>query len=166
MGAASGKGKKPAPVRLRNAKVVKGQTMDGGTEPGFGIEAKLRAAGLRPTRQRAHLARLLFGRGSRHVTAETLHAEAVSHRIAVSLATVYNTLNQFAECGLLREVAVEGSKTYFDTTITDHQHFFFEKDGTLMDLPAGEQATVTVPKLPEGMKIARVDVLIRLVPAT
>jgi Fur family transcriptional regulator, iron response regulator len=139
--------------------------MDYATNPEPGLETKLRAAGLRPTRQRAALARLLFGQGNRHVTAEMLHSEAVSHKMAVSLATVYNTLNKFAECGLLREVAIEGSKTYFDTTISDHQHFYFENHGSLIDLPQGEQATVTAPKLQEGMKIARVDVVIRLVPA-
>jgi Fur family transcriptional regulator, iron response regulator len=144
---------------------AKERTMDYAAKPEPGLEAKLREAGLRPTQQRAGLARLLFGQGNRHVTAEMLHAEAANHKMAVSLATVYNTLNKFAECGLLREVAIEGSKTYFDTTISDHQHFYFENDGTLIDLPLGEQATVTLPKLPEGMKIARVDVLIRLVPA-
>jgi Fur family iron response transcriptional regulator len=128
------------------------------------IELKLREAGLRPTRQRLDLARLLFRDGDRHVTAEMLHAEASNNKIPVSLATVYNTLNQFAECGLLREVAVEGSKTYFDTTVSDHQHYYFESDGTLLDLEPGGEAAVTVPKLPKGMKVARIDVLIRLVP--
>jgi Fur family iron response transcriptional regulator len=139
--------------------------MDHVANPEPGLETKLRAAGLRPTKQRADLARLLFGQGNRHVTAEMLHSEAVTQKMPVSLATVYNTLNKFAECGLLRAVAIEGSKTYFDTTISDHQHFYFEKDDLLTDLPQGEEATVTVPKLPEGMKISRVDVLIRLVPA-
>jgi Fur family iron response transcriptional regulator len=133
--------------------------------PEPGLETKLRAAGLRPTRQRADLIRLLFGQGNRHVTAEMLHSEAVTQGMPVSLATVYNTLNKLAECGLLRAVAIEGSKTYFDTKISDHQHFYFEKDGLLIDLPPGEEATVTAPKLPEGTKISRVDVLIRLVPA-
>ena len=128
--------------------------MDYAANPEPGLETKLRAAGLRPTRQRAALARLLFGQGNRHVTAEMLHSEAMTQKMPVSLAAVYNTLNKFAECGLLREVAIEDSKSYFDTTISDHQHFYFEKAGSL-----------TVPKLPEGMKIARVDVLIRLVPA-
>ncbi|MBI4723500.1 MAG: transcriptional repressor [Rhodomicrobium sp.] len=139
--------------------------MQDGKEPEGGIEAKLRDAGLRPTRQRLDLARLLFKDGNRHVTAETLHAEALSNKISVSLATVYNTLNQFAGARLLREVAIEGSKTYFDTTISDHQHFYFEHDGRLIDLDPGEEVEVSVPKLPEGMRIARVDVLIRLVPA-
>ena len=96
--------------------------------------------------------------------AETLHAEAVSRNMCVSLATVYNTLNQFAGVGLLREVAIEGSKTYFDTTISDHQHFYFEHDGRLIDLGPDEEVDVAVRKLPEGMKVARIDVLIRLVP--
>ncbi len=138
--------------------------MDGEREKTQNIEMKLREAGVRPTRQRRNLAGLLFGNGNRHVTAEMLHAEAVSNNMQVSLATVYNTLNQFAGAGLLREVAVEGSKTYFHTKITDHQHFYYEHDGRLIDLGPDEEVTVNVRKLPEGMKVARIDVLIRLVP--
>ena len=126
------------------------------------VEAKLREAGLRPTRQRMDLARLLFREGDRHVTAETLHSEAVASNISVSLATVYNTLKQFTECGLLREVAIEGAKAYFDTKISDHQHFYFEKDGCLIDLEPGQEVIVSAPNLPEGARIARIDVLIRL----
>ncbi len=136
--------------------------MTGGKEQASRIETKLRDAGLRPTRQRIDLARLLFREGDRHVTAEELHGEALASNVSVSLATVYNTLKQFTECGLLREVAVEGSKAYFDTKISDHQHFFFEKDGRLIDLEPGREVVVSVPELPEGMKIARIDVLIRL----
>jgi Fur family transcriptional regulator, iron response regulator len=137
------------------------QIVNGG-ETANDIETRLRNAGLRPTRQRLDLARLLFREGDRHVTAEELHGEAVANKMAVSLATVYNTLKQFTECGLLREVAIEGSKAYFDTKTSDHQHFFYEEDGRLVDLEPGFEAVVTVPKLPEGTKIARVDVIIRL----
>jgi Fur family iron response transcriptional regulator len=126
------------------------------------IEEKLRKAGLRPTRQRLDLGLLLFRDGDRHVTAEILHAEALREGISVSLATVYNTLHQFTECGLLREVAIEGSKTYFDTNISDHHHFYFERDGKLIDIEGAEIALVDLPPVPEGMEITRVDVLIRL----
>ncbi len=126
------------------------------------IEGKLRKAGLRPTRQRLDLGMLLFRDGDRHVTAEILHAEALREGISVSLATVYNTLHQFTECGLLREVAIEGSKTYFDTNISDHHHFYFERDGKLIDIEGAEIALVDLPPVPEGMEITRVDVLIRL----
>ena len=136
--------------------------LTGGEDVSCCIEAKLRAAGLRPTRQRLDLARLLFREGDRHVTAEMLHGEALASSISVSLATVYNTLKQFTEAGLLREVAIEGSKAYFDTKISDHQHFFFEEDGRLIDLEPGQEVLVSVPKLPDGMTIARIDVLIRL----
>ncbi len=143
---------------------VDGFHMTDGREAAQNIEAKLRKAGLRPTRQRLELARLLFGAGDRHVTAEELHGEALASKISVSLATVYNTLKQFTECGLLREVAIEGSKAYFDTKISDHQHFFFEDEGRLVDLEPGHEVMVSVPNVPEGMKIARIDVLIRLEP--
>src|SRR5271165_4593245 len=125
---------------------------------------RLRASGLRPTRQRVALAELLFGRGDRHLTAETLHAEAVRHGIPVSLATVYNTLHQFVEAGLLREVAIESAKTYFDTKTSDHFHFFFEKDGVLVDIETTDLKVENLPKPPEGMEITRIDVLVRLGP--
>ncbi len=122
----------------------------------------LRDAGLRPTRQRVSLAELLFAKGDRHLTAERLHEEAVNHNVPVSLATVYNTLHQFTQVGLLREVAVEGSKTYFDTNTSNHYHFFCERDGILMDIPTDELVVQGLPEPPEGMEISRVDVLVRL----
>ncbi|NUP97213.1 MAG: transcriptional repressor, partial [Planctomycetaceae bacterium] len=97
---------------------------------------RLRAVGLRPTRQRLALARLLFEKGDRHLTADDLHAEAEQAGIGVSLATIYNTLNQFTQAGLLREVAVEAGRAYFDTNTSDHHHFFFEDGGRLADIPA------------------------------
>ena len=123
----------------------------------------LGTAGLRPTRQRVALAALLVGDGEhRHVTAESLFAAAQEGGERVSLATVYNTLHQFTGAGLLREVVVDSSRTYFDTNIDDHHHFFVEKDGTLMDI-AGKDVTIgALPPSPEGMDIARVDVIIRL----
>jgi Fur family transcriptional regulator, iron response regulator len=134
-----------------------------GTTQGNDIAGLLKLAGLRPTRQRIALGALLFGQGDRHLTAEMLHMEAITSAIPVSLATVYNTLHQFTEAGLLREVAVEGSKTYFDTNTSDHHHFYFERDGTLMDIEANTMSVMSLPEPPEGMAIGRVDVLIRLV---
>jgi Fur family iron response transcriptional regulator len=127
------------------------------------IAERLKAAGLRPTRQRVSLGLILLGNGDRHVTAEMLHAEALRENIPVSLATVYNTLHQFTEVGLLREVAIEGSKTYFDTNTSDHHHFYFEHDGMLMDIDFGDRPVLATPTPPEGMEISRIDVLVRLV---
>jgi Fur family iron response transcriptional regulator len=122
----------------------------------------LRAAKLRPTRQRLALARLLFDKGDRHVSAEQLHGEALAAAVPVSLATVYNTLHQFIEAGLLREVVVNSGRSYFDTNVTDHHHFFFEDSGRLLDIP-GERIGVTgLPTPPEGAAIRRVDVIIRV----
>src|SRR5947209_14873567 len=126
------------------------------------IRARLRQAGLRPTRQRMSLAELLFGRGNRHLSAENLHEEAMLQRVPVSLATVYNTLHQFTEAGLLREVAVDGSKTYFDTNTTDHHHFFVEGEHALLDIPGADVILDKMPTPPEGYEIARVDVVVRL----
>jgi Fur family iron response transcriptional regulator len=109
------------------------------------------------------LGALLFGSGDRHLTAEMLHMEAIRANIPVSLATVYNTLHQFTEAGLLREVAIEGSKTYFDTNTSDHHHFYFEHDGVLMDIESEMVPVMGMPEPPEGMEISRIDVLVRLV---
>jgi Fur family iron response transcriptional regulator len=127
------------------------------------IAERLRAAGLRPTRQRVALARLLFDGCDRHVTAEVLHEEAIARKVPVSLATVYNTLHQFTEVGLLREVAVEGAKTYFDTNTSNHYHFFCETSGKLVDIETASIRIEGLPQAPDGMAISRVDVLVRLV---
>lgn len=122
---------------------------------------KLRTAGLRPTRQRLALAELLFRNGDRHVTAEDLHAEAVAARMPVSLATVYNTLNQFTYAGLLREVAIEGDRTYFDTNTSNHFHYFLESENRLFDIDADVSVT-GLPELPPGTEVNRIDVIVRL----
>lgn len=125
--------------------------------------ARLRGAGLRPTRQRNELADLLFRDGHRHLTAETLHAEAVNRGIRVSLATVYNTLHQFTHAGLLRQVMVDATRSYFDTNTTEHQHFYFEDEGMLSDIPGSEEIAVgNLPDAPDGTQVARVDVVVRL----
>lgn len=122
----------------------------------------LRDAGLRPTRQRLALAEILFSKGNRHISAELLHEEAVLARVPVSLATVYNTLHQFTEAGMLREVAVEGTKTYFDTNVSDHHHFFIEGENRVVDIPGANVTVDDLPPPPEGMEVVRVDVVVRL----
>lgn len=126
-------------------------------------EAKLRQAGLRPTRQRIALADILFSAGDRHVTAESLHQEARDATMEVSLATVYNTLNQFTEAGLLREVACEGNKSYFDTNTSNHYHFYLEGEGKLIDIPAESIDVAGLPAIPRGKKIGSIDVIVQLV---
>jgi Fur family iron response transcriptional regulator len=123
----------------------------------------LRGAGLRPTRQRVSLARLLFAGGDRHVTAEVLHEEAVRSGQRVSLATVYNTLHQFKRAGLLREVAVCGQCAYFDTNTSNHNHFFIEGDGSLIDIPGNSIRVDGLPLPPDNLRIAHIDVVVRLV---
>ena len=123
---------------------------------------RLRAVDLRPTRQRLALCRRLFEGGDRHVTAETLHGEVVAQGLKVSLATVYNTLHQFTTAGLLREVVVDGAKTYFDTNITSHHHFYDVDGGSLTDIPGEGIAVEGLPHAPQGLEIDRIDVVIRL----
>lgn len=122
----------------------------------------LRAANLRPTRQRIMLGWLLFGRGHRHLTAEMLYEEASDAKISVSLATVYNTLHQFCDAGLLRQLAVDGTKSYFDTNVTEHHHFFMEDDQTLVDVPDGLISVAGIPDAPEGTEVISVEVIVRL----
>ena len=120
-------------------------------------------AGLRPTRQRMVLADLLVGDGQdRHVTAESLFAAATDAGHSVSLATVYNTLRAFCDAGLVQEITVDGSRSYFDTRVDDHPHFFWEETGLLTDAPADQLVIARVPDAPEGAEIAKVDVVIRL----
>jgi len=120
-------------------------------------------AGLRPTRQRLSLATLLVGDGcDRHVTAEGLHEAALASGEPVSLATVYNTLRTFCADGLLREITVDGSKSYFDTNMSDHPHFYWEDSATLTDAPSSELEIRRLPRAPDGAEIAAVDVVIRL----
>jgi len=123
----------------------------------------LSGAGLRPTRQRMSLATLLVGDGNdRHVTAESLYAASVATGDKVSLATVYNTLRAFCDAGLMREVTVDGSKSYFDTNITDHPHFFWEDSHELTDAPAEQLVISRLPEAPEGAEVSKVDVVIRV----
>ena len=124
---------------------------------------RLRRAGLRPTRQRVALATLLFGSGDRHVTAELLHEEAVLAGERVSLATVYNTLHQFKRAGLLREIAIGGQRAYFDTNTSNHNHFFVEAEGRLVDIPGETIRVDGVPEPPSDLKISHIDVVVRLV---
>ena len=123
---------------------------------------RLKGAGLRPTRQRVALAGLLFRSDDRHVTAEQLHQEALGENVRVSLATVYNTLHQFTDAGLLREVVVEAGRSYFDTNVSDHHHFFLVDSGSLVDIAGEHVAVATLPDAPHGTTVERVDVIIRL----
>lgn len=126
------------------------------------IGSRLRRYGLRPTRQRIALGDLLFAKGDRHLTVEELHEEAVLAGVPVSLATVYNTLHQFTEAGLIRVLAMEGARTYFDTNVSDHHHFFVEDDNEVLDIPVSNIQIDNLPEPPPGMEIAHVDVVIRL----
>jgi Fur family iron response transcriptional regulator len=130
--------------------------------PWHDVKSMLREVGLRPTRQRMSLGWILFSKGDRHLTAEMLYEEATKAKVPVSLATVYNTLHQFTEVGLLRQVAVDGSKTYFDTNASDHHHFFVEGDNELVDIPGTDVIVGKMPTAPEGYEVARIDVVVRL----
>jgi Fur family iron response transcriptional regulator len=123
---------------------------------------RLRAVGLRPTRQRVALARLLFDGRSRHVSAEGLHAEALAAGAKLSLATVYNSLHQFTAAGLLKEVVIDAARTYFDTNVAAHHHFFDEADGRLADIPIDQVNIDRLPMPPAGREIAGVEVVVRL----
>lgn len=141
-------------MRSTSAKAASAQKSD--------LVTKLRAAGLRPTRQRIALGKLLFAGGDRHVTAEGLHLEAGKAGARLSLATVYNALHQFTAAQLLRQVVVDGEKTYFDTNTGDHHHFYVEDQGLLMDIPGEAVRIDGLPRAPAGTEIERVEVVVRL----
>lgn len=128
------------------------------------VETRVRDAGLRPTRQRVALAELLFAKGDRHLSAEELHEEALGAGVPVSLATVYNALHQFTDAGLLRILAVEGAKTYFDTNTSDHHHFYVEGENRVFDIESSAVTVANLPEPPEGMEICNVDIVVRLRP--
>jgi Fur family iron response transcriptional regulator len=123
---------------------------------------RLRAAGLRPTRQRMALAKLLFARGHRHVSAEQLFNEAKAQRVDVSLATVYNALHDFTAKDLLREISIDSSSSYFDTNTGNHHHFYFERSGRLEDIADDQVQIAALPEPPGGAEVSRVDVIIRV----
>ncbi|MHA6644200.1 iron response transcriptional regulator IrrA [Mesorhizobium sp. A623] len=128
------------------------------------VDKRVRDAGLRPTRQRIALADLIFAKGDRHLSAEELHEEAQASGVPVSLATVYNALHQFTQAGLLRILAVEGAKTYFDTNTSDHHHFYVEGENRVFDIDGGQVTVGNLPEPPEGMEIVNVDIVVRLRP--
>ncbi len=147
-------------IRITNVRA--GTRQGAEAAPWCNIKAKLRRAGLRPTRQRLALASLLFGRGDRHVTAEMLFQDAAQANVRVSLATVYNTLHQFGGAGLLRQIVMDGPKAYFDTNMTDHNHFLIEDEFALSDIPGAALRLESMPVVPKGYEIARVDIVVRL----
>ena len=137
-----------------------GSMVDG--RPHSRVLSQLRGAGLRTTRQRLALGKLLFETGDRHVTAEMLHSEALRASIRVSLATVYNTLHQFTAAGLLREIVVDPGRSYFDTNVSEHHHFYFEAAARLEDIRADDIRVAGMPDPPRGTEVERVDVVVRL----
>ena len=151
-----------APAALAEARHAAPVRTDMTGCPWHDVKSMLRHVGLRPTRQRMALGWILFSKGDRHLTAEMLYEEASKAKVPVSLATVYNTLHQFTGAKLLREVVVDSSRTYFDTNISDHHHFFVENSGKLMDIDGEKIAITGLPAAPEGTGIARVDVIVRL----
>ncbi len=123
--------------------------------PFHDIRQRLRRVGLRPTRQRVSLGWVLFARGDRHISAEMLYEEAMKEKI-------YNTLHQFTQAGLLRELAIDGAKTFFDTDSSEHHHFVVDGENTVIDIPAEAVDVAALPEPPAGYEIARVDVVVRL----
>lgn len=130
--------------------------------PWHDAKAMLRKVGLRPTSQRMALGWLLFGKGHRHLTPEMLYEEAKTAKLSVSLATIYNTLKHFADVGLLRHIAANGARSYFDTNVTDHHHFYFVDGDELVDIPETELAISKLPPAPAGYDVVRIDVTVQL----
>ena len=123
---------------------------------------KLRAASLRPTRQRIAIAeRLLDGR-ARHVSAEQLRDELVEYGQPMALATIYNCLHQFEEAGLVRPVHHAGDAVLYDTNLGDHHHFVDVETGELIDIDPGEITLPVLPDLPDGFEAETIELTVRL----
>ncbi|QGY03612.1 transcriptional repressor [Methylobacterium mesophilicum SR1.6/6] len=126
------------------------------------LRTRLRRVGLRPTRQRLSLGWLLFAHGDRHVTAEMLYDEAISAKVLISLATVYNTLRQFTDAGLLRQLSFDGTKAYFDTNTSEHHHFYLDEEDRVIDMPDFNVVMNSIPMPPEGMEVQQIEIIVRL----
>ena len=128
------------------------------------ILKKLRSSGLRPTKQRVEIAKFLFERDKTfHFTIESLDkllAKKTSSKFA--LATIYNTVHAFKEAGHLSEVEVRGNKSYFDTNVSNHHHFYDSETAELIDINANDIVIQKIPKAPNGKKIKNVEVFINL----
>ncbi|HTO64190.1 MAG TPA: Fur family transcriptional regulator [Bradyrhizobium sp.] len=152
----------PLAKQVRSDRVLSPYARSKPDSPWVDLDDMLQSAGLRPTPRRMALSLLLFGKGARHLTAEMLYEEAKLAKVPVSLATVYNTLNQLTDAGLLRQVRVEGTKTYFDTNVTAHHHFYLEHKHELVDIPDTQLMLHKVPDVPEGYEISHIDMIVRL----
>jgi len=137
------------------------ETADNGAQS-FDVHDFLKKAGLRPTRQRMILCSLLFSSGHRHITADDLYRDIIQTGFSLSLATIYNTLNQLVSAGLLRRIAIPGERTYYDTDPGSHHHFFIEKEQKVIDIPANTLHFRELPAPPQGYAITHVEVIIRL----
>jgi Fur family iron response transcriptional regulator len=148
-------------VKRRREEVVDAEVSCEFDRPYSHVLDILRDSGLRPTRQRLSLAKVLFGSGNRHITAEQLHAETMQADMKVSLATIYNTLHQFTEVGLLRVIVVDPGRAYFDTNTMPHHHFFYEKSGMVMDIP-DDDISIAHLKAPTEGRVRSIDVVVRI----
>lgn len=126
------------------------------------VEKRLQSAGLRATPKRIAIGGLLFDGRDRHVTADDVAVMARKNGVRVSLATVYNTLNQFVSAGLMKRITLDTDRTYFDTNVSDHHHLFFEENGVLHDIPGDSIRVEGLPEIPAGSRISAVEVIVRM----
>ncbi len=126
------------------------------------IRPILQKAGLRPTRQRLILGQFLLSGQHQHISADELHLLTMQSGFSMSLATVYNTLNQFAEAGLIRKISVSGQRTFFDTNAHNHQHFYLEDEDRMIDIGGVPLMLSPAPQAPAGYTITKIDILVSL----
>ena len=122
---------------------------------------KLERNGLRSTKQRMVLARLLFEKGKRHVSAEELYDEVRKEDRKISLATVYNTLKQFTNLGIIKEIVVDQNKSLYCNDYKSHYHLYIEDEGKVVDIPT-ENINLDVPTIPACLSLHNVDVIVRV----
>lgn len=122
---------------------------------------KIESSGIRPTKQRRVLAKILFENGNRHVSADELFHDVKKEDRKISMATVYNTLKQFTSLGLVREVVVDQNKSLYCTNHKSHYHLYIEDEGKIVDIPT-KNIDLNIPSIPACLQLHNIDVIVRI----
>ena len=125
------------------------------------VSRKLNEHNIRPTKQRMTLAKLLFEKGKRHISAEELYSEVKEDHRKISLATVYNTLKQFTKLGLVKEVVVDQNKSHYCTNTQSHYHLYIEDEGKIIDIPT-KNIDLNIASMPACLNLHNIDVIVRI----
>ena len=125
------------------------------------VQEKLKLYGLRPTRARTRIGMILLDK-PKHLSADQVHEKLKLKGYTISKATVYNTLNAFAKYGIVTEVTIDPSRTYYDSTTKAHHHFFNVDTGQLMDIASDDISVENIPRLPDNTQIQDLEIVVKI----